>query len=244
MRVVHRDLTETDARAITDRIKSSMSDLMTLVVEAHIGRVWIALGYKSWPKYIKGEFQHAPLHFPAEERKAVVALLRGQGMSTRAIGAATGVSKDTVQRELAGVSNETPAHVEQELPPLPADYINTPGAVTDSTPGQTDRVAESLAKARSVQPITGLDGKSYPQSNAKPSADDRQQKVRRRPITEAFATNTYTLGKSTESLERLSRDDRFARNGHEVSHRNLWDLKRARDRLDAVIAELEARWEG
>lgn len=41
----------------------------------------------------------------------MVALLRGQGMSTRAIGAATGVSYDTVQKDLAGDRNLSPKPV-------------------------------------------------------------------------------------------------------------------------------------
>lgn len=99
--VRHRDLNSQQARALTDRIRSSMGDLMMLVAKAHSGRVWIALGYESWRDYIKGEFEHAPLHLPRDERRAVVALLRGQGMSTRAIEPAVGVGHGTVVRDLA-----------------------------------------------------------------------------------------------------------------------------------------------
>ncbi len=49
---------------------------------------------------------------PAMERRDLVAWLSGQGMSTRAIAPIVGVSKDTVHRDIAGVSNETPAPVE------------------------------------------------------------------------------------------------------------------------------------
>ncbi|WP_156748678.1 helix-turn-helix domain-containing protein [Mycobacterium sp. E3198] len=103
-----------DAEAITARIKSKMGDLMAEVAKAYIGRAWVALGYESWDDYIKGEFHHAPLVLPREERRAVVALLRGQGMSTRAIGAATGVHHDTVSSDLRGVGNPTP----DEAPPV------------------------------------------------------------------------------------------------------------------------------
>jgi hypothetical protein len=103
--VAHRDLTAKQARSLTEQIKSSMGDLMGQVVKAFLGRAWIALGYESWPDYIKGEFNHAPLVLPREERKAVAALLRGQGMSTRAIGAATGTSDFTARNDLAGAMN-------------------------------------------------------------------------------------------------------------------------------------------
>jgi transposase len=91
-----------------------MGDLMALVVKAHLGRAWLALGYESWPDYIKGEFNHAPLSLPREERKAVVALLRGQGMSTRAIGPAIGVTDRTVANDLAGAKFFAP----DELAPV------------------------------------------------------------------------------------------------------------------------------
>jgi hypothetical protein len=102
------DLDAAEARAITERIKGAMGGLMALVVKAYLGRVWLALGYDSWDNYIKGEFNHAPLHLPREERAAVVALLRGQGMSTRAIGAATGVDQSTIVADLAGDENPSP----------------------------------------------------------------------------------------------------------------------------------------
>lgn len=106
--LVHRNLNQQQAQVITEKIRSSMSDLMMLVSKAWHGRVWIALGYESWADYIKGEFEHAPLSLPREERAAVSALLRGQGMSTRAIAPALGVHHDTVASDLSPVGNPTP----------------------------------------------------------------------------------------------------------------------------------------
>jgi hypothetical protein len=102
----HVDLNAADARAITDKIRGSMGDLMLLVARAWIGRVWLALGYESWADYIQGEFDRAPLYLPRDERKAVVALLRGQGMSQRPIADAVGVSQKTVDRDLDELSHD------------------------------------------------------------------------------------------------------------------------------------------
>lgn len=116
MEIVRRvDFDATEARAITDQIRSSMGNLMMLVSKAWHGRVWIALGYESWSGYIKGEFDHAPLALPREERQAVSVLLRGQGMSTRAIAPALGVHHDTLASDLSPVGNPTP---ESEAGPI------------------------------------------------------------------------------------------------------------------------------
>lgn len=118
----YRDLSTNEARTITERIKLAVGDLMILVAKAWQGRVWIALEYESWADYVKGEFNHAPLSLPRDERKAVVALLRGQGMSTRAIGPAIGVGHVTISRDLSTVTNET---VEEE----PAQVTGLDGRV-------------------------------------------------------------------------------------------------------------------
>jgi transposase-like protein len=77
------------------------------VVTAYQGRAWIALDYPSWADYIKGEFEYAPLAvLPREERRAVVALLHGQGMSKRAIAPAVGVDRQTVANDLDHVGGE------------------------------------------------------------------------------------------------------------------------------------------
>jgi hypothetical protein len=108
MRIVRqRDLNAREAAKITKQIKSAVGDLMMLVAKAWQGRVWIALDYESWGDYIKIEFGHAPLSLPREERQAVEVLLRGQGMSTRAIGPAVGKDYTTVSRDLATVANAT-----------------------------------------------------------------------------------------------------------------------------------------
>jgi hypothetical protein len=104
----HHDLNKKEALAVTERIKSKMGDLMSEIAQAWIGRAWIALDYESWADYIKGEFNHAPLALPSAERKAVTALLRGQGMSTRAIAPAFGVDQKTVVNDLSGEEFSSP----------------------------------------------------------------------------------------------------------------------------------------
>lgn len=107
--IPHADMDEQQARAITDQIQSSVADLAALIVQAFRGRAWLALGYPSWVDYIRGEFRNAPLHLHRDDRRAVVELLRGHGMSQRAIADAAGVGVGTVNRDLAArVPSGTP----------------------------------------------------------------------------------------------------------------------------------------
>ncbi|WP_143876205.1 hypothetical protein [Nocardia fluminea] len=71
-----------------------------LVKQAYVSRAWSVLGYDSWDDYCTREFGNTRLRLPREERSEVVASMREIGMSTRAIAAATGLGKGTVQREL------------------------------------------------------------------------------------------------------------------------------------------------
>jgi hypothetical protein len=96
------------ARDLTDRIKFAVEGVWLLVKEAYTSRAWSVLGYESWDDYCTREFGASRLRLPREERPEVVASLRESGLSLRAIAAATGESKDTIARELSGVSNETP----------------------------------------------------------------------------------------------------------------------------------------
>jgi hypothetical protein len=101
-----------EARKLTDRIRAQLNDIWDLIVEAYARRAWLSLDYLDWDCYCHHEFGSNRLRIPREERGAIVLSLRSAGLSYRAIGSATGLSKDTVQRAMSKstVSNETPAH--------------------------------------------------------------------------------------------------------------------------------------
>jgi hypothetical protein len=144
--VEHKAFTAAQARAITDRIRSAMGDLMGEIARAHLGQAWLALGYESWTDYVKGEFDYAPLALPRQERRAVTHLLRKQGMSTRAIAAVEGVSDSTVREDLSGARNRAP-----DDEPMDVEF-------------DEDELAEELIAAE-LPPVRGLDGKTYPTPN-------------------------------------------------------------------------------
>lgn len=98
-------LNPTEARELTDRIKVGVEAIWELVKQAYQSRAWSALGYESWDDYCTREFGTSRIRLPREERQEVVASMREIGMSTRAIASATGVSKDTVRREISTGAN-------------------------------------------------------------------------------------------------------------------------------------------
>lgn len=247
-------ITTVDARALTDQIKVGVEACWQLITRAYTERAWAILGYSSWDDYCTREFGTSRLRLPREERSEVVSSLRESGLSVRAIAAATGISKNTVTADLAEVSQfGTPADAacdgkcatdecvcpdadeiaeglivaEQSLPPLPENYMNAAGGVTESTPGQTDRVAEALAKAKpEPKPVTGIDGKTYP---SKPTSPPAQKKApTRRPLVDSARDLGLDIAKIAKRIEDFGADDRLVRNKTEVA-------PRLRNHLDYAI---------
>lgn len=104
-------LSAQDARALTDRIRIQVSDLLPLIKEAYTRRAHISLGYESWAEYCDTELRG--LRMPLAERQAATAELAAEGMSTRAIAGAIGSSDATVRRDLAatGATDDAPERV-------------------------------------------------------------------------------------------------------------------------------------
>lgn len=56
------EITKAQARKLTDRIKTAADQLWSLLLEAHEGKAWKALGYKSWSEYVGSEFDMGRAH--------------------------------------------------------------------------------------------------------------------------------------------------------------------------------------
>lgn len=54
--VVNKPLTSDEARALTDTIRNAVDVLWVLIVKAHSGKAWAALGYDTWADYVQQEF--------------------------------------------------------------------------------------------------------------------------------------------------------------------------------------------
>ncbi|MFI9381215.1 hypothetical protein [Kutzneria sp. NPDC052558] len=95
--------TQDEAVARAERIRSGLQTLAQLetdIIAAYQRRDWARLGYGAWEEYVAGEFGGHHVRLPRAQRQEAVARLRGEGLSTRAIGAALGVDQRTVRRDL------------------------------------------------------------------------------------------------------------------------------------------------
>jgi hypothetical protein len=99
------ELAPAAARQRVDRIKTLVGAARADIIESYRERDWIALGYDSWDALCSAEFGTV-LRLSIEDRQQAVAELREAGMSTPAIGAALGVSDETVRRDLTSTNVE------------------------------------------------------------------------------------------------------------------------------------------
>lgn len=96
-------LDEASARQLTERIRTGVGQVCLMLLEAHEGHAWTALGYRTWHDYVQSEF--------AISRSRSYELL-DRARVTRAIEQASGVSA------LADISTLTVRQLRRRLPEL------------------------------------------------------------------------------------------------------------------------------
>jgi predicted transcriptional regulator/lambda repressor-like predicted transcriptional regulator len=127
------DLTESEAVELTGKIGRTGEHLSALIQSAWRGRVWIALGHASWAEWAEAHL--AGMQLPRVDRQELVAELHAEGLSTRAIAAAVGASKNTVTADLSQIG--TPANPDDDI------------------------VDAEIVEEEPVTATIGLDGKTY-----------------------------------------------------------------------------------
>ena len=232
------------ARRLTERIRlnvvsvrDGVEKLQALLEEAKEGNVHVALGYPSWTAYIAEVMGDEPLRLSRDDRREIVHYLTGEGMSTRAIGQALGVSNQTIANDrVAGVKNLTPRS-DPEATVFAPEVDDLELVVDDFEDYEPEREPITPPPPRPVQahrpPVTGLDGKTYT-----PPPPRAPSEPRRKPLTDAFFDAVYDLGKKAESIRRLVDDDRFPQNAEKVAAKHRNDLLRTRALIDQVLAQL------
>ena len=146
--IVEDELTSSQARELTDRIRVTLDGLWDLVIEAFNGRAHAALGYSSWDAYCNAEFGSNRIKLPREERQETVRSLREAGLSLRAISSATGAAYNTVMRDAKVTQNESPSPsvgTDGKTYPAPANVNPATGEIHDTPPPDEERVRRAEA---------------------------------------------------------------------------------------------------
>lgn len=167
-----------EARERVDRVKAAVTQAREDLVSLWRERAWLSLGYASWDELCDAEFG-VRMALPREERREVVADLRAEGMSTRAIGSALGIGNGTVHRDLATVPSGTvePARISsldgRERPATrPAPAVRYP---------ELEHFSDRPAKAEAI--ADALDG-----------YDDDERAVRRDALAKSIAAEQRNGG--------------------------------------------------
>lgn len=186
-------------------VAHSMNRFKPLIDEARTKEIHKALGFKSWTAYIADVIGKEMKQLPVDDRRQIVALLSGEGMSNRAIADAVGVNEITVRRD-------------KDDPQVRHDVAPEPGPVDSDA--ESDALAQKLITDTTTTPkpapVTGLDGKSY---KPKPPQPQERSKPRRGPITDQASSLSWDLEKISKRLEKLVGDDRFNANREVIGNR-------------------------
>ena len=148
-----------EAGQTAERIRQGLESIAPLVERAWRDRHWEKLGYQDWAAYVAGEFGEHRI----EARRAVAALLSGEGLSVRQISEATGVPRSTVSDDLrTGVS---------EAPDTSADQAKRNAGVTRKPKPKTgaQRVREHRERKRTRQEAHDPDCQCEACSAARPT---------------------------------------------------------------------------
>lgn len=219
------ELGHDDAQRLTERIRLSLDSvaqtwdrLASQVAEAYQRRADKALGYESWADYAQAEFGEKTASIAAPIRRELVSTLSAEGMSTRAIAPAVGVSQQAVSKELHHPDVTTKlspapaaardAKVPQSGPPAPT---SAPAAEPHPSKSWSD-FAAVVEQQVNAQPeparVTGLDGKTY----QKPKTPT----PRRHSLVDDAVKASRDLAATAEKLRSIASDDRFTTNKSDI----------------------------
>jgi ParB-like chromosome segregation protein Spo0J len=111
---------------------------------------------------------------------------------------------------------------------------------SDKTATSVRTELEGRAEIPSVDKRTDTAGRKQPAKKAPAErAPELKAERRRRPLRDRYHAARYALERTVRDLENIHKDDRFARNRNSIRDHCLYALKRQREGLDKIIAELE-----
>jgi hypothetical protein len=98
--VVRPPLSHDEARRLTDEANQTLEEFQQRMIFLFEGKADVALGYKTWPEYVRAEFKMLP-RMGRLERRDAVRELSAAGMSIREVAATVNTSKSSVADDLS-----------------------------------------------------------------------------------------------------------------------------------------------
>ncbi len=227
------DLGVDDARDRCDRIKKMVSIVADDIAVLFEGRGWLALGYTSWAELCRVEFEGVQL--APGRRREVVADLRESGLSVRAIAAATGTTKSTIDRDLQVSRSGTPGMPEDDFMLVSSEAtedefeaaLTLARAADDLSRGGVARHLPGREKQ-----VTGLDGKTYKRQSVGPHVPQP-----RTNIPAKVSAALVQIDTARRALEALTSAQLRSQNG-EARSRWAANLSEQIDALHGVLRDL------
>lgn len=136
-----------EARTIAGR----MIRFKELIDKAKTHNVHEALGFKSWPAYIADVINSEMAPLQIDDRRRIVELLAGEGMSDRAIATAVGTTHPTVKADKTVIKAER--QVESDLPPEPAGVVGLDGKTQPAKKPRRDVPTPKRTKRTKPEPV-------------------------------------------------------------------------------------------
>jgi hypothetical protein len=192
--LVVRRLTADEARTLTTEIQQSAERTHALLLRAHEGEAWAALGYASWRDYATAEFNMSQSRaYQLLDQARVVRAIEATSDSTN-----VELPNEAQARELARVPESERTEV----------WLQTVERTTGRPTAAAVRETYALSREPEVVDAELVDEPARPEP----------PKVKRRPLPEAFTDAGRDLTRAAERLARLTEDDRFAKNRENTHH--------------------------
>lgn len=109
------DLSKSEAKSLTDKIRKSVDGLWALLLEAYERKAWKALEYKTWESYVKAEFDMSRRrsYQLVDQGRVIRAIKEVTGENVQHVAQISARDVDAVKDELPTVTTEIESRISQ-----------------------------------------------------------------------------------------------------------------------------------
>jgi len=158
------DLNPSDAKSLTERIRSSLSGTCLLMLEAHQRRAWFVLGYTTWESYIRREFglSRSRSYELLDQARVILAIRDAAPMSGMPDISSRKAAR--IKPHLSLVVDAIRSAAASEQTPSPDDVMRVVAAVLKDSRGSSGAASHQTARGA----ITRSDSMSTPTDATQP----------------------------------------------------------------------------